>query len=270
MTKVQDLIDSIFEKYLVEKPNSRFFGFSSKSVNFFDDYPVQPKDASNWWSSKGGSSETSDYQMHLKPEFLALIEILIAVICPTFDRGFQTDAKQCVSRPNSKSGSRRFWPYYWGALHYAKRSDSDKSVEIQFFLNLTKTGLRVGVHFGKKPSDSGQWDANRRRFLERKEEIFAEIISLESTGYYKLVQTSDQDHAEGSSGIFLNPSDPLELYDFVKSSKEFTLLKTLPKDKLQSENLVLEILRVFAETRKLYELLESRRKINQRRLITGS
>ena len=51
--------------------------------------------------------------------------------------------------------------------------------------------------------------------------------------------------------------------------KKFTLLKTLSKEKLFSEHLIQEILEIFAETRKMYELLESNSKINQRRLITN-
>ena len=64
--------------------------------------------------------------------------------------------------------------------------------------------------------------------------------------------------------------DAMELFNLVNNDvKEFTLLKTISKDKLYSENLIDEILEIFAETRKMYELLESPSKINQRRLITA-
>ena len=121
---------------------------------------------------------------------------------------------------------------------------------------------------GKKPTDNGQWKANRGRFLERKEDIFLEVISLKSKGDYHLVQTSDQDHAKGEAGNYLEPSNSMELYDLVSSQEEFTLLKIIPRNRLQSEDLVLDILKIFVETRKLYELLESKNKMNQRRLFT--
>ena len=86
---------------------------------------------------------------------------------------------------------------------------------------------------------------------------------------YDFVKTNDQDHATGSIGTKLIFHDAMELFNLVNNDvKEFTLLKTISKDKLYSENLIEEILEIFAETRKMYELLESPSKINQRRLIT--
>jgi len=270
MASVDELLADLKAEHNKTQIQCSFSGFSTKSVNFFDEYPEDPKVATDWWNSKGGNSDSGDYQMCLKPEFLSLIESLIQIISTRIDKGIQTDAKQCISRPNSKSGNRRYWPYFWSAIHYAKKPKSNKSVEIQFFMNLTKMGLRVGIYFGEHSTDDGQWGANRIRFNESKEDIFAELIFLTQKMGYDFVKTDDQDHAIGSIGTQLSIEEPKELFKLVfNDEKKFTLLKTLSKEKLFSEHLIQEILEIFAETRKIYELLESNSKINQRRLITN-
>jgi hypothetical protein len=51
--------------------------------------------------------------------------------------------------------------------------------------------------------------------------------------------------------------------------KEFTLLKTISKERLFSRDLIQEILTIFVETRRIYEILESSGKMKKiRRLRT--
>ena len=270
MATVEELLADLKAEHKIHLIQCPFSGFSEESVNFFDEYPEDKNEATVWWNSKGGNLETGDYQMYLKPELLSLIKSLIIIISSRIDKRIQTDVNQSISRPNSQSGNRRYWPYLWSAIHYAKKEKSNKSVEIQFFINLTKMGLRVGVYVGKHPTDKGQWKATMRRFRDCKEDIFNELIFLTQKRGYDFVKTNDQDHAIGSIGTKLIFHDAMELFNLVNNDvKEFTLLKTISKDKLYSENLIEEILEIFAETRKMYELLESPSKINQRRLITG-
>ena len=193
---------------------------------------------------------------------------MIQILHPRFDRGIQTDAKQCIGNPNSQTEKWRYWPYYWSALHYAKSETSNKSVEIQFFMNLTNSGLRAGIYFGKHQSDSGQWNGNVKRFSEKKDAIFAEVTKLVTEQEYSLVKTTNSDHASGNIGTLFYPQTSEELYGLVLEHKQFTLVRTIPQNRLYSGDVIIDVLNIFSETRTLYETLESREKINQRKLLT--
>ena len=250
----------------------RFSGFSDESINFFNDYPEDPSHAKEWWISLGSNLEHGIYHNHLKPEFHALIVDLIEIIS-TVDAGIQTDVKQCVSRPNSQGSRRRYIPYYWGAIHYAKGETSKKSMEIQFFINLTKMGLRVGIYVGKQKKDDGQWSGFDKRLRKRSEEVYKELILLVDEKGFDFVRTNDQDHAKGSIGTKLSVTNSDDLInhvlDYTGEKKEFTLLKTISKERLFSRDLIQEILTIFVETRRIYEILESSGKMKKiRRLRT--
>lgn len=268
MRTSESLLIELVNSYENVGEDSNFMGFSSNSITFFDDYPEDSRKATEWWNSKGGNRPEGDYQQHLKPEFYSLVDCMIQILHPRFDRGIQTDTKQCIGNPNSQTEKWRYWPYYWSALHYAKSETSNKSVEIQFFMNLTNSGLRVGIYFGKHQSDSGQWNGNIKRFSENQDDIFSEVIRLITDKAYMLVKTTSSDHATGNVGTIFHPQNAKELYALVVGQSQFTLVRTIPKTRLQSRDVVVDILEIFSETRTLYEALESRKKINQRRLLT--
>ena len=247
-----------------------FSGFSSTSIGFFEDYPEHPKDSVTWWETKGANSESGEYQSALKPEFFQLIESLIHIIKHK-DKGIQNEPKHCICKPNSQSIHRRYNPYYWGAIHTLKkkRSESNKHVEIQFFINLTKLGMRVGIYVGHQPGhDNGQWTSHQDRFVERLSSVFEEMNFLKENKGYSFVKTSDQDHATGKIGRHIEIKNEPDLLKHILEQKDFTLLKTISKEKMYSVELVRDIMNIFCETRKMYELLESRTKLNQRRLRT--
>ena len=271
MQSAEELLETL-EQINVQLSGENFSGFSDESINFFNDYPEDPSDAKEWWISLGSNSEHGIYHNHLKPEFHSLIVELIEIIS-SVDPGIQTDVKQCVSRPNSQGSRRRYIPYYWGAIHYAKGETSKKSMEIQFFINLTKMGLRVGIYVGKQKKDDGQWTGFDKRLRKRSEEVYKELILLTEEKGFDFVRTNDQDHAKGSIGTKLpvtNSGDLINhVVNYMGEKKEFTLLKTISKERLFSRDLLQEILTIFAETRRIYEILESRGKMKKiRRLRT--
>jgi hypothetical protein len=134
-------------------------------------------------------------------------------------------------------------------------------------------GLRVGIYVGKQKKDDGQWSGLDKRLRKRSEEVYKELILLIEEKGFDFVRTNDQDHAKGSIGTKLSVTNSDDLInhvlDYTGEKKEFTLLKTISKERLFSRDLIQEILTIFVETRRIYEILESSGKMKKiRRLRT--
>jgi hypothetical protein len=222
-----------------------FPGFSRESSGFFDDYPQSMDDSNEWWHSK-----KSIYIDFLKPEFEEFFASLINVISK-FDAGIQTEPKQCIGRPTSQDKGKPN-PYKWGAIHSA---NSDKRIDVQFFLNLTSIGLRVGIYSGKHSLEPKAWRARQRKITSKKDQIFANIKSLEEKGYSMHV-TTGQDHANRTGGRSFQPSDAEEMLKFVIENSQLDVLKTIDLRKLSPREMMEQVLGAFVETRQLYQMLQ--------------
>ena len=134
MNKVE-LHEKLVERYHSSK---KFNGFSTESLHFFDDYPIDSNQSRNWWNN-----QKSNYEEFLKPEFFDLLEGLISVVSH-FDEGLNTDVSQCLGRTHDMST--KPIPYRWAALH---SEGSDKRIDVQFFINLTILAFAVlGMFIG--------------------------------------------------------------------------------------------------------------------------
>lgn len=234
------------DKLLHEAENSwTFLGFSKESLEFFDDYHESMDDSNEWWLSK-----KSVYYESLKPEFEEFFASLINVIS-NFDPGIQTEPTQCIGRPTSQDKGKAN-PYRWGAIHSA---NSDKRIDVQFFLNLTSIGLRIGIYSGKHSHEPKAWSARQRKITSKKDQIFAIINSLEEKGYCMHVTTA-QDHAHRTGGRTFQPSDAEEMVNFVIENSQLDVLKTINIRELSPREMMEQVLGAFVETRQLYQILQ--------------
>lgn len=238
--------EQLYNALLHEAEKSWTFpGFSKESLQFFDDFPESMDDSNEWWHAK-----KPVYDESLKPEFEEFFRSLIGVIAK-FDAGIQTDPSQCIGRPTSQDKGKAN-PYRWGAIHSA---NSDKRIDVQFFLNLTSIGLRVGIYSGKHSHEPKAWSARQRKITSRKNQIFTIIKSLEEKGYCMHITTS-HDHANRTGGRTFQPSDAEEMLDFVIENSQIDVLKTIDLRKLSPRAMMEQVLGAFVETRQLYQVLQ--------------
>ena len=111
-----------------------FDGFSLESLDFFDNYPTQFADSPDWWSTQKGA-----YERSLKPEFFDLIRSVSDVV-QQFDDGLEKDVSKCIRQTHDASTH----PYPVSMGHALHTEGADKRIDVQFFINLTSIGLRVG------------------------------------------------------------------------------------------------------------------------------
>ena len=71
MKAIEVKIDEMWNNY-------NFTGFSTESIQFFEDYPqTNNRDEEwNWWRTKSGTEKDGDYWTMLKPEFTDLLSDL--------------------------------------------------------------------------------------------------------------------------------------------------------------------------------------------------
>ena len=238
----EDLLSSLLTE---AEGNWDFEGFSSESLEFFDDFPQNLTKSNEWW--KGKKEKNTAY---LKPEFEAFIRSIIQVIS-RFDRGIETNPNTCIGRPTSQNKGAAF-PYRWGAIHSAR---ADKRIDVQFFLNLTSMGLRVGVYSGWNAAGPKAWAARQRKIIGEQGPIFEQLKILEKAKY-RLIKTSEQDHANKSAGTEYAPSTSLEMCNIISENKQIGILKILDIRSMTTQELKENILKGFVETRKIYQLLQ--------------
>lgn len=238
--------EELYRSLLIEAESSwTFSGFSHESMEFFDDYPDSVDESNDWWHSK--KSENEEF---LKPEFEAFFESLINVISK-FDSGIQTEVSRCIGRPTSQDKGKPH-PYRWGAIHSA---NSDKRIDVQFFLNLTAIGLRVGIYSGRHVLEPKAWNARQRKIVSNKDEIFT-IIKLLEEGGYSMHTTTTQDHVNRTGGTIFQPNTAEEMLSFIVEHKQLDVLKTIDIRNANPQELMKQILGAFVETRRLYQILQ--------------
>lgn len=241
MAKI-DLYDKLLETYELGK---EFSGFSPESTQFFDNYPLNIADSPRWWDQ-----QKTDYEEFLKPEFRDLLECIIAVVAQ-FDSGIETEVSKCVG--NTHDMSFKPIPYRWAALH---SRGADKRIDVQFFINLTSIGLRVGIYSGHHVEDSQAWNARQKRIHSKRNEIFEQYMDL-SSREFEMLHTTKQDHASKSSGTQYCPKDENELYTNIAMLRQIGFVKTLDIRKMNGNEIAQNLLRAFSDTRKVYQLLQS-------------
>ena len=246
---LNERVISIYEK---EKPNLNFGGFSPASIDFFDDYPVEAigkwNEANKEWYN---DSKKEIFGEFLKPEFETLVSDLTKLIS-NLDPGIELDPRENIVRLTTQ------WkgaiPHYWAAVHTL---DKDKRTDIQFFINLTALGLRVGIYTGEYDNDIKVWQGFIVRLSKNKDEVFQELKELESKGYL-FINTDDHDYAMKSDGKVATVNDPQEMYEHVFNEKEFDIISRIEKERMTDMSLIEEIMKCFVETRGLYEMLQPR------------
>lgn len=251
VSTLRELISLVHE----QKKNQLIFnGFSGITVDFFDEMPSGPESA-NWFEAKKQNGELNDY---LKPEFHSLISDLCTILCP-IDIGLEND----ITGYNIIGSERMTWPvkgegkirprgHYWGALH---TEGIDKREDIQFFINLTSKGLRVGI-FNYLHEDKNRWNKFIQHRLDPlREEIFEELQTVIKGGF-NLISTESADYFNHSIGEILVPNSADEMYDFICGKKKFGVMKLIPKEQLYSSNLIEIILDLFDATRGIYEMIQ--------------
>lgn len=248
--KESELINEIRVKIDDLWDNYNFTGFSSESVQFFENYPQTDNrdDEWEWWRQKSGVEKNGDYWKVLKPEFSDLITDVANTI-HLLDSGIEMNIDENLGEPINRRGP---LPHCWGAIHTQKR---DKRIDIQFFINLAGVGLRVGIFIGSHDKSPKSWNRYYNALFENKSIIFEEIKKLENLGY-KMISTNHGHYIQKSEGEIFSPKSPNEMLEFSHSKQEFDVLKIIDDSKLESKELIKEILAAFVQTRKIYEMLQ--------------
>ena len=210
LDKISGVSLSTYQKiiriYEEEKSNLKFRGFSAASIDFFDDYPVEAlgkwNDSNKNWMSDSKKQVRDEY---LKPEFENLVNDITNLISK-LDPGIELESKKNIGRLESRH--KGWLPYYWAAIHTLGK---DKRTDIQFFINLTALGIRVGIYTGEYDNDRRIWQSFIRRFSKKKEEVFQVVKELESKDYI-FINTKDIHYAEKSDGIAPKINDAQEMY----------------------------------------------------------
>jgi uncharacterized protein (DUF2461 family) len=220
-------------------------GFSDPSLAFFDDYPEDIAQSNEWWKQK-----KDDYESHLKPEFQSFVEAVIETVSK-FDKGIELNAKACIGRSHTQDRGRAL-PYRWAAIH---SSGTDRRIDVQFFLNLTSLGLRIGIYSGENRINPGAWSARRKKIVMNQHEIFDEVQALSERGY-ALTKTTKTDHALKNGGTVYAPASSEEMAWIVVENSEIDVLKTLNIRDSSPQEILAKVIECFVETRKLYQLLQ--------------
>ena len=89
-----DLNTAVNLVYNSLKNKLQFKGFSKKSLEFFNEFPVIKSERYDWWNERSDI----DYQQFLKPEFDALVKDLILIISE-IDHGIETNLSKNLGSP---------------------------------------------------------------------------------------------------------------------------------------------------------------------------
>jgi hypothetical protein len=258
-----ELLNKVFLAYEKERQNLSFSGFSPASIDFFDDYPVETlgkgSDSNKNWMS---DSKKQVFDEYLKPEFENLVNDITKLISH-LDPEIEMDASKNIGSLHHRH--KGWLPHYWAAIHTLGK---DKRTDIQFFINLTALGLRVGIYTGEytdaERSTIKVWHGFIGRLSKNKDEVFQELKELESKGYL-FINTDGRDYAMKSDGKVATVNDSQEMYDHVnrrdkyeRKKPEFDIIYRIGKEKMTDQSLIEEILRCFVETRRMYEMLQPR------------
>ena len=254
-----ELLNKVFLAYEKERQNLSFSGFSPASIDFFDDYPVETlgkgSDSNKNWMS---DSKKQVFDEYLKPEFENLVNDITKLISH-LDPEIEMDASKNIGSLHHRW--KGWLPHYWAAIHTLGK---DKRTDIQFFINLTALGLRVGIYTGEYADGIRVWHGFIVRLSKNKDEVFQELKELESKGYL-FINTDGRDYAMKSDGKVATVNDSQEMYDHVnrrdkyeRKKPEFDIIYRIGKEKMTDQSLIEEILRCFVETRRMYEMLQPR------------
>jgi len=258
----EELLNNILSTYNELENELEFTGFSDPSVSFYEDYPepghskIDLTKAKDWWTTKQG--ENGDYKKYLKPEFENLIKDITKII-KIYDSGIETELKNNLGKTHTQWGP---IPHRWAAIH---SEDRDKTMDVQFFINLTSKGLRVGICVSYQRNYSDSWKSFLVRLLKRKELIFEEIKNLEKLGY-NFMNTTNEDYANKSDGTVIINNDSEEMYNHVRDAAQFDIVFFVGEENLDKSSLIIDILECFVQTRKMYQLLQPS-KFNKKREI---
>ena len=248
--------------------NLKFNGFSRTSIHFFDDMPSK-SEAPDWMKQKKESGEFGT----LKSEFIDLVHDLCEILC-LVDIGFESDySGNNIIGNETLQGARKGQPapitgHHWCAMH---TRGVPKTEDIQFFINHTSLGLRVGI-YDKRHRISNRWNEFLKRLHKNKDEIFSQYQAISEYGFH-FVKTPPSEYFNHSMGRVLHPSSAEEMYEFVCMSEgqfkqSFGLLNIIPHSSMSSNSLIDEILDQFILSRKIYELLQPR-KFEKKREVTS-
>tara|TARA_X000001036_G_C20528987_1_gene745431 strand:+ start:89 stop:958 length:870 start_codon:yes stop_codon:yes gene_type:complete len=240
----EDLALKVKQALASMKSQLKFRGFSEESINFYNDFPADRKERYVWWNSKSDS----EYKLFLKPEFEALVEDLTLIISK-IDSGIETKLNLNLGLPVIRDGPRA---HRWAALHSKGR---DKRIDVQFFINLTSKGARVGIYFGKHKIGKESWKSFVRHLHKNKEQIFHELNNLEMQGYV-FINTIHDDYINKSDGVIYSPTSSQEMYEHVCNNEEIDIVRVLDITNLSNKFLIEKILECFVQTRLMYELLQ--------------
>jgi hypothetical protein len=144
-------------------------------------------------------------------------------------------------------------PYRWAALH---SEGSDKRIDVQFFINLTALGIRVGIFSGHHDTDTNAWNARQNRIFANRIKIYEQYQELQALGF-EMLHTTKTDHASKFHGTQYTPENPDELYNNVATLRQISFIKTLDVKNMNSNEISLHLLKVFSDTRQVYQLLQS-------------
>ena len=225
--------------------NSTFHGFSKESLEFFDSFPEDRSLSNEWWRVQKEVNEN-----YLKPEFEALIQSIIDIVSK-FDNGIEKKPKTCIGRPTNQNKGEAL-AYRWAAIH---SEGTDKRIDVQFFINLTSVGLRLGIYSGLHMREPDAWRARSKRIINNKESVFEQVQILQGIGY-RMGKTTSQDHANKSGGIEYLPSTSEEMIKIITTDKQFDIIKTVDVRGFSAREIIGTVLTAFAETRMLYQLLQ--------------
>jgi len=253
-----DLNTAVDLVYNSVKNKLQFKGFSTKSLEFFNEFPVIKSERYDWWNERSDI----DYQQFLKPEFNALVKDLTLIISE-IDHGIETNLSKNVGSPIVKDGPRA---HRWAAIHTRGR---DKRIDVQFFINLTSKGLRVGIYFGQNKVEPTSWKGFIRYLHSSKEMVFQQVCNLQKQGY-SFINTTHQDYVNDSLGLVSSPLDSQVMYEHIFRHKEFDIMKLIETSELRSKELVVKILGIFIETRAMYELLQLSKFNRRKRTLVNS
>ena len=243
MKAIEVKIDEMWNNY-------NFTGFSTESIQFFEDYPQTNNRGEewDWWRTKSGTEKDGDYWTMLKPEFTDLLSDIAETI-HSFDSGIEMKIEDNLGEPINRRGP---LPHCWGAIHTKNR---DKRIDVQFFINLAGVGMRVGIFIGSHDKSPKSWNRYYTGLFENKSLVFEELKKLENIGY-KFISTNHGHYIRKSEGEIISPESPDAMLDFAYSNQEFDVLKIIDNSKLNSKELIKEILTSFVETRRIYEMLQ--------------
>ena len=104
--------------------------------------------------------------------------------------------------------------------------------------------------------DSNAWNARQNRIHSNRMNIYEQYQELHALGF-EMLHTTKTDHASKSHGTRYMPKYPDELYNNVATLRQISSIKTLNVKNMNSNEISLNLLKVFSDTRQVYQLLQS-------------